>query len=395
MAQSDTNRVSLAYKEETTFGVVPSGNPTFSAIRMTGESLRQETQTTVSQEIRSDRQITDLVRNGLSAAGDVNFEFSYAAFDELLAIALLAGAGAASAAWSSVVTISGTDLEAINSDNSFNSSAEDLSTLARYQWVRVTGFSNAANNGLFKITSAPTANKIIVQGSTTLVDENGVTGEIEMGAQIVNGTQFRSLTIEREYTDLSNTFEQVLGLAIDQWSMSIASDQLITGSFGFIGSLAQSASATAGDGSNDESNNANPIMNGIDNVLFVLEGTNVQDITNMTLQLQNNLRQRLQVGTLGAISVGQGAINCSGTLQAYFESSTLFDKYLNFTATSLAIAFQDADGNQYVIDFPRVKLGGGQRVAGGQNQDVIADLQWTAFRNSDESVTARIARFAV
>ena len=70
---SDSNRLSLLFVEESTFGVTP-GTPTMGAMRFTSESLRQETQTTTSNEINSTRQRTDVVRTDASAAGDVGWE---------------------------------------------------------------------------------------------------------------------------------------------------------------------------------------------------------------------------------------------------------------------------------------------------------------------------------
>lgn len=116
-------------------------------------------------------------------------------------------------------------------------------------------------------------------------------------------------------------------------------------------------------------------------------------MTSLSWSITNNLRARLQVGTLGAISLGKGTIGASGTLQAYFEDETVIDKYLNFTASSLALTYNDADSNKYVVEFPQVKYTDGARVAGGQNQDIIADMSFTAYRDATEGCTMRMVRF--
>ena len=53
----------------------------------------------------------------------------------------------------------------------------------------------------------------------------------------------------------------------------------------------------------------------------------------------------------------------------------------------------DDASNAYVFEFPRVKFTSGQRNAGGTEQDVFADLQFTAYRETTEDVTIRIVRF--
>ena len=385
---SDANRVGLAYVVESTFGDTPSGPPTLQDLRFVSESLAQITGTVSSNEIRSDRQVTDLIRTGLSAGGDINFELSYGAYDEFLEAALL------SAVWTADVNFTpATTVDAASGDNSFNDSASGFSFTAN-EWIFVSGFVDPANNGWFKLTSATTA-KLVVTGGTLVTEAVGPTIDIDQAEKIKAGTTFRSFVIERVYADLSSEFSVFNGMAIDTFSLAIASDQIITGSFGFIGKAAvsPSPSATAGTGSNTAAG-TNSVMNGIDDVSVVLEGQSSYPITAFSMSLNNNLRARLQVATLGAISIGVGTIDLTGSIQAYFDSPAVMDKYLANTASSLAIGFLDSAGNRYVIDMPQVKFTSGQRVAGGINTDVIADLNFTAYRHAASDTTLSIHRLA-
>ena len=69
------------------------------------------------------------------------------------------------------------------------------------------------------------------------------------------------------------------------------------------------------------------------------------------------------------------------------------DKYLNQTATSLAVTLIISDA-AYVIEFPSVKFNSGQRVAGGENTDIIADLSWTALKHATEAIPMRITKWS-
>ena len=109
--------------------------------------------------------------------------------------------------------------------------------------------------------------------------------------------------------------------------------------------------------------------------------------------LNNNLRQRNVIGTLGPTSMGSGTLAIGGTLRAYYESAALADKHLNFTESSLAIVVQDPDGSGYVFEFPSVKYTQGPRNATGQNTDVIIDLSFEVKRNASEDVMVRIVKF--
>jgi hypothetical protein len=85
---SDTNRVQLGLVEEVTLGVTPA-TPAIQALRITNApSLAFEPNTVVSEEIRSDRQITDLILVGADAGGEVGFELSFEALDIIFGGAL-------------------------------------------------------------------------------------------------------------------------------------------------------------------------------------------------------------------------------------------------------------------------------------------------------------------
>lgn len=379
---SDADRIRVSFAEETTFGVKPGG--TYKDLRITGESLRQDTGTSTSAEIRDDRQTPDVIRTDVDAVGDINFELSHGTFDDFFA-AVLQSSGFSSP----VVFGPATTVDAAAGDNSFNDSGSGFA-FAADQWIEVSGFVATANNGFFKIVSQTSA-KIVVSGGTLSTEAAGASVTLTQGAQIVNGVDQKSFSIEKEYTDLSSVFELLVGLTIDQFNLSVTSDAIITGSFAFMGKSASSETAT--DSSSKTAAPTTEVMNAIDNVVAVLEGLANFNVTAFSIGLTNNLRTRQQVATLGAISIGAGKVEISGTLQAYFETSAILDKYLNFDNSSLVLILKDDAGNAYVIDFPAVKYTSGQRVAGGQNSDIIADLAWTAFRDAAEDVTIRIARF--
>jgi len=381
---ASTSRMQLSYVKESTFGTLETGS-NLQILRHTSESLRQESDSQVSAEIRSDRQAADVVRTRLRALGDVNVELNYGDYDDLFAAALMDDA------WSSVVTVGpATTLSTSDTDNSFNDSDSGFGSIEANQWIHVAGFTTAANNGYFKVVSA-TAAKLIVSGGTLATEVAGDSVTIKMGAEIVNGTTLASYNIEKKFADLTNVYAILTGMCIDQLSLNIAADAIITGSFGFIGKDSQSAAASSGNGY--DAVGTNDVMSAVDNLTAVLENDAAYDMTAVSLNLRNNLRERIEAGTLGTLELGVGMLNISGTLQAYFATSTVMDKFLDFTSSSISVVVEDADGNGYVIDLPKVKYTSGQRVAGGQNQDIIADMAFEAYREPTEGVTIRIARF--
>jgi len=406
---SDTNRVKILYGIESAYGTSPNSQVAdsgeYAVLRTTGESMHQETSTITSAEIRSDRQISDVVRSNLSVAGDTGFELSYS-FSELMLAAVMSDQAAQ--AFTDAVVFDGTSL-ALNITGSVStftqvpgSGSSLFAQMSPGQWVKVGGFTNAGNNGYFKIKSIDT-NDMIVH-STLGLTENAVTGAtMVQGGQITNGSKQRSYTIQRVHEDIttatSGRSAAYNGCMIDGMSISATTEAVVTGSFSWIGATGSSNDTELGTNHVDATNE--DVMNSIDDVDGVMEGTTYgsKSITAFTMSLGNNLRPRLEIGTLGAVAIGTGTCNVSGTFQRYYEDATMIDKYLNFNDSALAIVFEDVDGNAYCFDFPKIVYTSAQRVAGGQNQDLIADMSWEAIRSdtqydgSDEGITIRISKW--
>jgi Phage tail tube protein len=89
---SDTNRVGVRIARDSTRNAPLLGTArNLQALRYTGAPGLAFTPTTVvSEEIRSDRQTSDLILVGGEAGGDTNFELSFRAFDLLIESALMA-----------------------------------------------------------------------------------------------------------------------------------------------------------------------------------------------------------------------------------------------------------------------------------------------------------------
>jgi hypothetical protein len=69
---SDSNRTQMFYAVESNYGVTPASALT--EMRFTNESLSYGIQSKSSDELRSDRQVTDLVLVGAEAGGSVSWE---------------------------------------------------------------------------------------------------------------------------------------------------------------------------------------------------------------------------------------------------------------------------------------------------------------------------------
>jgi hypothetical protein len=372
----------MAYVVESTFATQVTGS-NLQLLRFTSENFAQQSGAIMSGEIRSDRQTANIRRSAVEAAGSLGFELSYGTHDDLLASALL------DSAWSSPVTVeSAGTVSAVNATSKFTTSTSWDTTPTVGEWIKTENFANAANNGYFKVTAA-SSTEITVDG--TLTDETDKTGvDITEGGALVNGVNLDTYNIERSYEDLSSELVLFLGQSLDRLTISVPTEGIVTGTMDFIGSHEQSLTSSGGTGY-DAITTTEP-MAGQD-VQGLLENASDQEILSFTMDIANNLRTRKIAGGTGVTSVGTGRVEITGQVQAYYASKTLYDKFLNETATSLAIKLEDTDGNAYVIELPQVRYSNATRNADGPNGDVIVTLDYTAYADPTEDITIRIVRF--
>ena len=106
-------------------------------------------------------------------------------------------------------------------------------------------------------------------------------------------------------------------------------------------------------------------------------GVGSDKVMSLDISIENNLRVRNSIGTLGATSIGMGQFVVTGSMSVYFASGGVFNKFLDNTDSSLS--FQVSDGtNSYTFLLPKIEYTGGQVVAGSTNSDVMAEMEFQA-----------------
>jgi hypothetical protein len=386
---SDSNRVLLSYIKETTWGTTPATAPP-TEIRMTGESLSYDISNVTSSEIRDDRQVTDLIQSGASMTGGFNFELSYASFDDFIAGALFSTWSAKKDTTSTVISV------ATSSGNQFVTTvATDISGIVAGQWIRTSGFAAATNNGYHRVTAVATLSLTVSSTLTKVVAGATVTLEARY---IRNGITESSFSIERKHSDLSPLVYFIFtGLVVNSMSLSLQASQIVTGSFDFVGEGATVGASAMTSGTLVDANDNTP-LNAVSNVANVLENfTAVASclIQSLDFTINNNLRGLTAIGALGNCDIGSGQVDITGTLNAYFKTKDLFDKYIAGTATSISFRLLDADGNAYIFTFPTVKFESDKANAGSSNQDIVENIGWRALRNATYNCMIQIDKFDV
>lgn len=111
MAFTSASKTRLAYIPETAWGETPA-TPAYKNLRFTGESLNAEKGTVTSNEIRQDRNVSDVIQVSRTASGNIDAEMSYATFDEIFESAL-------GSAWAANVLKNGTTQRSVTLEKTF------------------------------------------------------------------------------------------------------------------------------------------------------------------------------------------------------------------------------------------------------------------------------------
>lgn len=389
---SDTNRVALRFRAESVAGTIETG--AYDLVPFTGSSdLGATPETVVSDIIRSDRQVTDLIKTNESIGGQFDTELMPGAFNDLLLGMLQASAWSTEtelvASGVSIDLTSGTPASTLESTGAFTAS-----DVAVGDFVEVV---QGSTRGYFRVLTRPDNNTITVEGPLTGFTTAGTRTDVVVtnGAAAENGTATKSFTFERSYLDHSpTTYEYLTGLEIDTFSVTASASAIVTASFGMLGMSHSSVTSQAA-GVSDGADNSTTPFNASNNVATIGEaGTpGLQVCTELTMEVANNLRQRNVIGTEGAESIGSGEFNVTGQLSVYFEDNTLLEKLLNNTQTSISFGFSDGTGNALIFDMPAVKFTEGVPEVSGKNEDVMLNLGYQAFRDSTDEYTLRVTRF--
>jgi hypothetical protein len=382
-----SNRVALRFISEVTFGTTPT-TPALKELRFTGESLNYNLSNVTSEEIRSDRMISDLVQVQSDAAGDLNVELSYDAYDDFIQAAL-------AGTWSTPLAISATVISAANADSSFNRSSGSFVSdgVVVGQWIRVQGFANQTRQ-FWRVASVVALKIVVEQTGQVVTEAAGLTVTIK-GSMLRNGTTKRSFTIQKHIDGITTPqYINFRGARIGQLQLNLQTGSILTGVFSVM-ALGATRSDSAIAGQTIVPAPTNDVMNAVGNVAEVLfDGvTSTQYFNNLALTLNNNLRAQDAIGSLDHIGIELAKLDVSGSLELYFDNGTEYQKFLSATAFSLAFRVQDATGNAYIFTFPRVKYESGEVVAGGLDQDVMLNAQMRAIRHAATNCMVQVDKF--
>lgn len=393
-ALSASNRSQLGAKLEgvypANFGVPQGGNGFY--LNMLSETLDFTVKTEMSKQIRSDRQVSDIVQVGASSAGGFAFEQQYREYDPFIQGVMqndftVYGTLGVSAPLPALTFTSTT----ITSGTA-TAGADSWATLQKGQWFQLEApaASTQAVKDYFSARAFRTSGT--VAATTTVITLDPVTpintatagtsmvlGALVGSSYVYNGSVMKSYTLEVGHLDITQ-FRQYTGMIPSKMDVKLSVGSIVTGSFEFMGK-GFNLNTTAGLGAPVAAQTFTP-ANATRGVFDIIEnGVSISASTYIKsgeFSIDNTLRMQDAVGVFGAAGIGAGTFKAMGKLEVYFADQTVYNKLLSGAASSLTIPLMDVDGNGYVFHFPRIKYTAAKVAVGGMDQDNMLSMDWQA-----------------
>jgi len=195
---ADSNRARIRYIKESdsNWGSTPNSGVT-RELRYTGSTLNVQKDTTTSQEIRSDRMVSDIVETAMRSSGDLSVEFSAGSHDDFME-------GFMYGAWTRPMGfdfVKGLTVSWGATNKLYLSGADWTTYFTVGHRVKTSGFVNPANNSYFEISaltfnSGANRTEITMTASTAVI-ESGTAYTQVIDANdvfVLNNTHVRSGT---------------------------------------------------------------------------------------------------------------------------------------------------------------------------------------------------------
>ena len=204
------------------------------------------------------------------------------------------------------------------------------------------------------------------------------------------GTTPKFFSMEDAANDISQ-FRLFTGLSVSTMSVSIAPNQMVTGSFDMVGKGMTQSATTGSTGGAPTASSANTPFDSYSGTISD-GGSSISIVTSIDFSLTNSFAPTFVVGSDSAQQLEFGRAVVEGTMTVYYEDETLINKFLNETESSLSVTVNDPTGaSAYTFDFPRVKYNGAS-VPLQNPQSRLITLPFVALYDTTENTNLKLTR---
>lgn len=371
-ASPESNDAVISYAVESAWGTTPSVQ--FQAIRFNSETLAGTKSRSAPAEINPTGEASSNVTQSESAAGAINFSLSYGTFDDLMSCAL-------GGEWSTTVALAGVsgDIALTNVSDTVadlvSTTSAKFANISAGQFIRLLGFTNAANNAIYKVATVTDSTHLILTSYAATVTEtpSGTAAKVR-AAMLRNGPAFKSLSLEKAMS--SAMFLEYTGLAVTGMSLSGSVGQFFTGSFTCVAKSEVSATSSASDGAvlAAPTGRVHDTVAGVGAVLINDVAADAVVDTISFSMTKTGAAAQYGIGSSAAQGMTRGTLTATGTLKMYFKSFTDYALFKSEAQQPISLITKDAAGNAYVITFRSAAIMNPNATVGGPNQPIMGSF---------------------
>lgn len=271
-------------------------------------------------------------------------------------------------------------------------------------WIKIGGeatgdrFDTAALNGYARITVI-TATALTLDNRPTGWTTDSGTGKtlkVWVSDHMKNGDTKISHTYEKSFQGQDTpSYYQYEDMVCNTMAVSVATGARAQMTVDFLGTE-EIVSDTSADGSPE------PIVDeaaftGTRDVARVIENGapigNTNRASSFSVNINNNLSERYGLGDYHPFDQLVGDCDVTGEIATYFGSNALVQKYVNSTITNVGVIYERG-GKAIVFFIPVCKFTDSGYNSGGRDQDVFANLTYTAETSATDNYSVSVDMFA-
>lgn len=375
MGLADGSRIQLSRRKST----LESGNGDI--MRYVSHTLNSSQNVIMSEEVNRNRMVTDRINVGAGATGGISCEYSYKNLTPELESAFFNEFD--------TLSITSSTVSAVASDNSINDTTIDLSGIKLGTWIKIDGFTTAANNGIARVESV-TDDKVVLS-YIDLIDEDAGDSITISASQLINGTTEQAYDYE-ELDDASSKFFKYGGMVVNTLAITAPTKERLTASIDFLGISFDTPASSIFDDYNDAVDT--PIFTTSNNLKSLIIGENEYNIQNATISISNGLREQAVVNSKTLAGIGAGKMDITGSIAVYFAGgvSTLIDDVTDGVERNIDFIFEDNNGNYEIWSIPSVKFTNFDKPSSGSESDYIFTFNYGAKINAAANNQMSISR---
>lgn len=382
---SEASAHKLSYAVETTRGTTPT-NPRFRALPDTRTTLALTRDSLTSERLTGDRFPSEPRSGAKGVSGDVLADLSSRAYDDFIASAL-------QGAWVNDVG-AGTDTITFDVDSNPAAPVEVGDTIGAPAngTVTVESLNAKAQEAVLRydptVTGPAVTYELVGLDSVTidsvLYEVTAYTDAVE-DATVKAGDTRKSFSILREFSDFSGggakPFLLYAGCEVASWNLTAAANGLAKSTFTMFGQSMVGPSTTAPANSS--------VAPAFDNEPFDtfsgqmdIDGAESAIVTDYNITINNGHAPRYVIGKESSQdpSVTQSVID--GSITAYFEDASLYEKFVNEEALALKLTLSDTAGNQMIVNLPNLKVGNGTQPDVTADGPITLTVNFTAHKDT-------------